>query len=90
MYFDNSTDILNDMHERAYHLSVGMKSLNMSQREIRMARLRNLFVIFKAITKLSPLTSEDLAQINYDVGLFDPRITDDSKVFIIMANIFGE
>lgn len=79
--FRSSAGILSDMHERSNRFAAGIASnLNMSQREVRVARLRNLFIILKAVTRLSPLTPEDLSQINYDVGLFNPRVTDDGKV----------
>lgn len=63
------------MHERSTTTAV-----NMTSHEIRIARLRNLFLILSAITNFTPLTDEQLAKFNYDVGLFDPKITEEGKV----------
>lgn len=54
--------------------------LNMTSHEIRVARLRNLFLIMGALTNVTPLNNDELTKLNYDVGLFDPRISEESKV----------
>ncbi|XP_003740787.1 uncharacterized protein LOC100906295 [Galendromus occidentalis] len=66
--------ILNTMHERS-----SWGTSNMTSHETRIARLRNLFLILGAITNFTPLTHDQLAKFNYDVGLFDPKITEDGK-----------
>lgn len=73
--------ILNEMYERSTaDGSVYANRLNMSQHEMYIARLCNLFMIPCAVTRLSPLTPDEIKQINYDVGLFDTKINDKSKV----------
>ncbi|OQR69225.1 hypothetical protein BIW11_12391 [Tropilaelaps mercedesae] len=74
--------ILTEMQERSDAFRTSPAGLNMSQHEVGVARLRNLFLILRAVTQLSPLTSDEIRQINYDVGIFDPKITYDSKVRI--------
>lgn len=57
-------------------------TLNMTSHEVRIARLRNLFLILSAITNFTPLTPEQLGKFNYDVGLFDSKITEEGKVSV--------
>ncbi|XP_022670366.1 uncharacterized protein LOC111254111 isoform X1 [Varroa destructor] len=75
--------ILNEMYERSTaDGSVYANRLNMSQHEMYIARLCNLFMIPCAVTRLSPLTPDEIKQINYDVGLFDTKINDKSKLVL--------